>query len=552
MSEKEMETSAYREKLTRIIEDIGDQKTNGIEEFRELLKEYPESVEIMGHLAWALGHRERYEEAIDVYKKAFSLQPENIELKWRQGDRLVNLGRLDEAEKVYEEVLESHPDCLDAGMGIKYIAHLRKKDEVEKSEPAAFRKEPSEKAKENRQKNLKEFREKRNRLESLPFQLHVESTTRCNYYCRTCSKGYNPYYAEDIHPDILEKVRNQLMPFNCKISITGFGEPTLSSRFDEMLSMALEAGSKIEFVTNISLLNYSRIEKLVQHPVHIQLSMDAATPELFEEIRAGSNFARILERLAMIKKLRDICLTTLHFSFIFVALRKNIHELADVVRLAHRFGITHVGVADYSLGGREFDEQSLRYEPERANRCMEEAQKTAKELGVCLDTPPPYNPSPPPPPKSSFWQKLKHAKGLFSEPDRFPRRCHSPWTEPYICTGGKVQPCCAYAKRLGNLKEQSFEKIWNGWRYRIFRWRIESSIPPLGCRSCFLCWGINGGNAGNVMAKEGLLIKGFYFLEVRLKSLIRKIRGLFRKPAPGPEPNWERGRPIRKTSEKKA
>ena len=47
MSEKEMETSVYREKLTLIIEDIGDQKTNGIEEFRELLKEYPESVEIM-------------------------------------------------------------------------------------------------------------------------------------------------------------------------------------------------------------------------------------------------------------------------------------------------------------------------------------------------------------------------------------------------------------------------------------------------------------------------------------------------------------------------
>lgn len=348
------------------------------------------------------------------------------------------------------------------------------------------------------------------------------------------------------------------MPTNARISITGFGEPTLAGDFDDILKMSVDNGSVVHFVTNASLLNFERIEKLTRTPVGITISFDGATRETFESVREGANFELILEKLAMIKKLRDIHLTQVssYFCFNFVALRKNIDELADVVRIAHRYDISHVGVADYAFNENEFDEQSLRFEPERANAAIARARAVAEELGVTLHTPPEYLPVPPPVRALPLWKKVLRSRRIFPEKNRFPSRCNSPWSEPYIHTDGIVTPCCASNDYLGDLKKQSFEEIWNGWRYRLLRWRIHSVVPPNSCRRCFVCWGINGGNHGNAMAKEGLLVKAFYWFEFRLVRLWEKGKDRWKKlraksPAKAggecgsdPAPNYYKGRPM--------
>ncbi|MCX7014031.1 MAG: radical SAM/SPASM domain-containing protein [Candidatus Sumerlaeota bacterium] len=342
------------------------------------------------------------------------------------------------------------------------------------------------------------------------------------------------------------------MPYNMSIHITGYGEPTMSSRFDELLDMALANGSETNFFTNASLLNFARLERLTRCPVNITLSIDGATKATYESVRQGSNFDRLLDKLAMIKKMRDIHLSEsfARFGVCFVSLRDNLHELADVVRLARRFRIDAVGAADYALQNTEFDRQSPRYDPRRANRCLEEARNVARELGVPLQTPPSYDPNPAVYRGESIWRKLRGARKLFSEPNRFPRRCHSPWSEPYIHTDGRVVPCCASNVFLGDLSKDSFATIWNGWRYRLFRWSIRGSLPPLDCRNCFVMWGINGGNAGNAIAKEGLLVKAWYYAEARLRrlweSLAHRIRRALQPGTPVyPPPNFDRGRPIR-------
>ena len=95
-----------------------------------------------------------------------------------------------------------------------------------------------------------------------------------------------------------------------------------------------------------------------------------------------------------------------------------------MVRLAHKYGIKSVGVADYAFSNRDFDNQSLRFEPERANRYMAEAKKVADQLDVVLDLPPLYEPEPPPSRSTSLWQKIKKVKGIFPVPKRFPQRIH--------------------------------------------------------------------------------------------------------------------------------
>ena len=546
--------SSYSEEIDTVFQLIKSGKTDGISELSSLLEKYPDNLDIMGHLWTALAIKGEHQKAINILTRYKELQPENLEVQWRIGDRLVNLGKLDEALATYKEVLREHPDCMDAKMGIRYVDYLMRNKPDEKEIYVPQKKNLSEKQEENLHLNEKEFKKQKLTLKSLPPYFYLESTTKCNYYCRTCAKGYGPYYAEDLQKDIFEKVQRELMPANVKISITGFGEPTLASNFNEILRMTLDNGSKVQFVTNASLLNFKRIEKLTRYPVAICLSIDGATKKTFEEIRAGSNFERICEKLAMIKKLRDIHLSEnlSQFSFHFVALKENIQELPDVVQLAHRYRFSSVGVSDYAFIHKEFDVQSLRYEPDIANQYMKKAKKVAEELGIRLLLPPEYFINPLPTSRSSLWGKIKKTLKLFSKKNRFPHICYSPWQEPYIRTDGTVVPCCASGMYLGSLKKNSFEKIWNGWRYRWLRFRIQSFIPPIGCRNCNVTWGINGGNAGNVIVKEGLLVKAFYFCEYHSRRYGRKLRRFLRKliyrlkgqKIPEIKPNYYRGRPI--------
>lgn len=540
-----------KKELSSILQQMQQLKTDGVTELEALIAKHPDNLEIMGHLAGAYAYEGNHEKSIAVYQRYEELNPGTLEVCCRMADRHVNLGRFDEALGLYQTALNKDPNNIDPQMGIRYIHYLRRQKNIT-SPQGSNRKKLTRKQQKNQQQNKKEYQQKKNTLRSLPSMLYLEGTLKCNFACPMCSKGHDPYFAEDLHGDILNKVKKEIMPVICRIGITGFGEPTLGSTFDEMLEMSIENGSEVHFVTNLSTLNFQRIEKITSCPVSIILSIDGATKETFEKVRINSNFDLILEKLGMIRKLRQINQSHFlsHFSIHFVGLRMNIHELCDVVRLAARFEIPIVSVLDYSYNQTEFDEQSLRYEPVRTNKIFREAEKVARELGVHLCLPDDYDESPPAALKSGFLDKMRACKNLLPEPNRFPQRCNSPWQEPYIHTDGVVSPCCNSNRHLGDLSKHPFKKIWNGWRYRLFRWRIETSLPPRECRECFTCWGINGGNSGNVMGKEGLLIKAYYSLEWRLivlwARLSKRLKMLARnKKTMQQKPNYFHGKPLK-------
>jgi MoaA/NifB/PqqE/SkfB family radical SAM enzyme len=524
-------------------------ETDGIAELAALHESRPADPDILGHLIFACACAGEHARAIALSRRYLELVPDNTEVQLGIADRLVSLGRLDEAADAYQTIAAEHPEELGAVAGQRYVRHLQRRGGCGAEFPVTAPRDSTALQGENERLNREEMFSDRLLLRSMPTHLYLESTTKCNFACQTCSKGYDPYYAEDVSPAILAKVRREIMPTNVNVSITGFGEPTLAGNFDEILTMAIANGSAVHFVTNASPLSIDRLEQLARTVVGITISIDGATKETFERVRTGGNFERTLERLAMIQRLRRIHLSqrfgTWHFNF--VALRSNIHELPDVVRLAKRFDIDSVGVADYALGQGEFDAESLRNDPELANRWLAESRRVAEELGVTLQLPPEYSDHAIPTTGLAFGQRIRRAGRLLPVKRRFPQKCANPWNNPYIRTDGTVVPCCASGHFMGSLRRSSFREIWNGWRYRVLRWRIHSVLPPLECRNCFVCWGINGGNAGNVIAKEGLLIKGIYSCEVRGRAVarrLRKIRALWRRPAPAPRPNYYRGRPL--------
>lgn len=68
--------------------------------------------------------------------------------------------------------------------------------------------------------------------------------------------------------------------------------------------------------------------------------------------------------------------------------------------------------------------------------------------------------------------------------------CMMPWIHMYIHTNGNVYPCCDSFDResliLGNIREQSFEEIWNSDEYKNLRKRMLDGKESPHCKNCYV------------------------------------------------------------------
>ena len=535
----------------------------------DLFHQFPDDRKILSTLGWAEFHLGDPEKSARLYAKLQNLWPDNPEVSSLEGDAWMVTHQFEKALKAYDRALAIHTDYEPALIGHRYAKFCIARSSTPQTFLAPPRKrDPAEMiaVEKNLALTFGELEAEALHMMGKPIRVFLQTTTRCNFACQTCSKGYEAYHAEDMDHRLLDIVRQSLLPNLTELDVTGFGEPMMSQRFDQLVSLAREADVPVRFVTNGSFLTFERIEQLLTGNFRPTISVDGASAEVFEKMRPNSNFERLKTKLAMIQKVRRILVRKYSspIAFNFVITRINIHELPDVVRLAHQYEIFRITAVDYTFQSTDFDLNSVRNDPAWANQWLDEAERVAKELGVELDRPEPYLLLPETPSTKGnaqnrshlpWWKQLTQLgtrRPLFSRPDRFPHQCPSPWTEAHVSTAGTVTPCCIYYKPMGNLLNQSFEEIWNGLPYKTLRLRLRLGFPPETCRTCTLGWGINDGNPGNILEKEGALVR---FLQPRLIYLGRKIKDFKRRKelaaCPPPAPNMYHGRPVRNTTTSK-
>src|SRR5204863_8321733 len=126
-------------------------------------------------------------------------------------------------------------------------------------------------------------------------------------------------------------------------------------------------------------------------------SIDGATAETYERIRVRAHFDRIVRNLeGLVEARRRLDSPTPRIRMVVVAMRQNLHEFPDLVRLAHRLSIDSVFVqhlchdfgesslpAHYHPMRAFVSDQTLQGEdPGRVEHYFGEARALARELGV--------------------------------------------------------------------------------------------------------------------------------------------------------------------------
>jgi MoaA/NifB/PqqE/SkfB family radical SAM enzyme len=275
-----------------------------------------------------------------------------------------------------------------------------------------------------------------------------------------------------------------------ELHLQGLGEPLMHPEFFAMVRYAVARGIEVSTNSNLTVLSERRAAECVASGLHrIHVSIDGASAATYEYIRVRSRYARVLRNVRRLLAARTAAAAaTPEVRLVAVAMRTNMHELPDLVALAHELGTPHLSVQHLC---HDFGEESLpeRYRPMRrfvdaetlrnadpheVRACFERARSRARELGVSLRLP---NIEPKP----------------FAADVDGRSRCDWPWRGAYLSYSGEAMPCCMVSTpdrvSLGNMAREGAAAVWQGRAYESFRRELAEGPPPQVCRSCSLYHG---------------------------------------------------------------
>lgn len=322
-----------------------------------------------------------------------------------------------------------------------------------------------------------------------PTYAQMEPVGQCNLRCQMCSIQFRqdgPPYGPPAFMsfDLFTQTLDQMTGLE-ELHLQGLGEPMMHPRFFDMVEYAARKGIRVSTNSNLTLLNARRAERCISCGLDcLHVSLDGSTAETYERIRLRAHFDRVVNNLERLLELRRQSGSQYpHVRLVMVIMRQNLHELPELVRMAHRWSVESLFVQhlchDFGetslperyLPMRDFvQEQTLLDEdPQRIERYFGEARALAEELGVDVRLP--------------RTRPRLHPQGTPG-----PQRCNWPWHGAYISHQGHAMPCCMISTpdryTLGRLGEQNFAALWDGEAYRDFRRRLDSDDPPEVCRSC--------------------------------------------------------------------
>lgn len=414
-------------------------------------------------------------------------------------------------------------------------------------------------ARKNRLLNTIEMRQRRLELRSMPYSIQIEVTTKCNLACIMCARDKYHGRGENLDDDILDLVMRQVFPTAQDVIVSSFGEPLLYPRFREIVdSIQPESGLELGFFTNLLLLDDESAEQLVQRGVgYVNVSIDGASKETYEHIRAGGKWETLLEKLQLlqdVKRRHDADKPVMNLCVVGSTL--NIHETAAFIDLAHRFGFDSVKYnPNLYVDDEEMEYLSLVHEQEKAVRQFEAGYRRAIELDMHSNyhekpfgvkpanrSRPPRDPSIPGTQYAAnvlkriyrtglgwrienTWRQSGGDRGQFARlflrklrdytidhipgigwvrrkppiphvipNDAPPKTCGNPWTHVHVKSDGLVYPCCFSDEVMGDLRRQSFEEIWNSPKYRDLRRSLSTGKYWASCRRASCNW-VEGRNS---------------------------------------------------------
>lgn len=355
-------------------------------------------------------------------------------------------------------------------------------------------------------------------------RVNVEPTNACNLECRTCVRHVWDEPRGMMSRGIYEQILKGIQAFETRpmVFFGGFGEPLTHPEILTMVSEAHEAGARTELITNGILLDGAMARGLIKAGLDfLWVSIDGATPESYLDVRLGNELPGIIENL---RQLRRLCFGIYNqgpmLGIAFVAMKRNLHDLPEVVRLGHKLGANKFHVSNVLPYTEEMQTEAL-YDQSLWESNFRFERVTIPRMDAL-------------PELLSAWEKLLRRSDWQA---LMKRDFNKPFdTCPFIEQGsvsirwdGKVSPCLPLlhphesylgqthrknqAYFVGSLEDESLKQAWENPQHVRLRERLQEFdfSPCTICSSCEMVEGNEEDCFGNELPTCGgcLWAQGF-------------------------------------------
>lgn len=335
-----------------------------------------------------------------------------------------------------------------------------------------------ESRKENKERIRDDFSKRNVVASGRPLKLYVELTRNCNFRCIMCPqqlmRGYDP--SLDMPWPLFKRIADSLFPHAEYVDLRGFGESIIMRDWRRCLDYALRFDCRYGLITNLSIKDDKMWERMVRSNFFIGVSFDGATKKTFEHIRRGANFSTIMTNLEKVARWRrEYEMPEENLKLMVTVQQENLEELPDIIGIAHDLGVKRVQFSPSRVTRESgvFDRDEVFDRPDLVNPALERSISLAKRHGIQLLM------------TGSFKQReTESAHGYAVQ-----QSCDHPWTGIYVTAEGLVGPCnqlmLPLGILLGDLRKESFEDIWNGFNFRLFRKLMHTPNRLNHCDWCF-------------------------------------------------------------------
>jgi len=296
-----------------------------------------------------------------------------------------------------------------------------------------------------------------------------------------------------------------------------------------MSRLAAETGADVELLTNGTLLSPDMIRGILEAGLsRLWISIDDLDTEHVQE-NAGHNHSRqILDNIRTFNRLRHTSSNGVSLGITFVAMKSNVHQLANLPFFISQYLIDEVNISNISPTDEASQEEML-----YKNLVN---MYTGPSKGSVLPTVRlPYLDMNIPEAAEGIRQMMSKQKFhlCFNDQPVNRRASYCKFVQEgmtFVRSDGKVSPCMAllhngytylsnvrrtiYHHSFGNVKESGLAEIWNSSAYRTFRRKFEEYdfSPCIYCGHCELfednredCIGNTHPTCGGCLWAEGVL-----------------------------------------------
>lgn len=308
------------------------------------------------------------------------------------------------------------------------------------------------------------------KLEVFPIYVEVSPVGHCNHRCTFCAVDYLGYKVNSIPIDILKDTLKAMSDSGVKsVMFAGEGEPLLYKELPEVINYAKEIGLDVAITTNGTLLTSEFVENCLKSISWIKVSLNGGTKEVYAKIHQTKpeDFDKVWHNLAAACVYRDLHNIRTILGIQCVLLPENINTIEEGVIDAKSCGLDYVVIKPYS---QHLKSITKLYEGVRYGNAQGMALELSKHNTESFEV-------------VTRYISMHHHD---SEERGYHKCLSTPFLWAYIMATGDVYGCSAFLLderfRYGNIKDESFGRIWRGAKRREAIGFVEDRLDITECR----------------------------------------------------------------------